>query len=48
LVKLLAQRQFFSPDLAKLQSSLTLLLAFDVDQIEPQALLFQAGNLPVL
>ena len=48
LVKLLAQRQFFTPDLARLQSSLTLLSAFDVDQIEPEALLFQAGYLTVL
>ena len=48
LIKLLAQRQFFSPDLARLQSSLTLLSTFDVDQIEPEALLFQAGYLTVL
>ena len=48
LVKLLSQRQFFSPDLARLQSSLTLLSSFDVDQIEPEALLFQAGYLTVL
>ncbi|MEI8171520.1 MAG: ATP-binding protein [Rhodoferax sp.] len=47
LVKLLSERQFFSPDLARLQSSLTLLSAFDVDQIEPEALLFQAGYLTV-
>ena len=48
LVKLLADRQFFSPDLARLQSSLTLLSSFDVDHIEPEALLFQAGYLTVL
>ena len=48
LVKLLSDRQFFSPDLARLQSSLTLLSSFDVDQIEPEALLFQAGYLTVL
>lgn len=48
LVKLLSERQFFSPDLARLHSSLTLLSAFDVDQIEPEALLFQAGYLTVL
>lgn len=47
LIKLLAQRQFFSPDLARLQSSLTLLSTFDVDHIEPEALLFQAGYLTV-
>ena len=48
LVKLLAQRHFFTPDLARLQSSLTLLSTFDVDQIEPEALLFQTGYLTVL
>ena len=47
-MKLLEQRQFFTPDLARLQSSLALLSAFDVDQIEPEALLFQAGYLTVL
>ena len=48
LVKLLAERQFFTPDLARLQSSMALLSAFDVDCIEPEALLFQAGYLTVL
>ena len=48
LIKLLQQRQFFSPDLARMQSSLTLLSTFDVDQIEPEALLFQTGYLTVL
>jgi hypothetical protein len=47
LINLLAQRQFFSPDLARLQSSLALLSTFDVDQIEPEALLFQTGYLTV-
>ncbi len=48
LIKLLSERQFFTPDLARLHSSLALLSAFDVDQIEPEALLFQAGYLTVL
>jgi hypothetical protein len=47
LVKLLADKQFYSPDLACLHSSLTLLSSFDVDQIEPEALLFQTGYLTV-
>ncbi|TXT36840.1 MAG: hypothetical protein FD135_3994 [Comamonadaceae bacterium] len=47
LVKLLSDKQFYSPDLARLHSSLTLLSSFDVDQIEPEALLFQAGYLTV-
>jgi len=48
LVKLLKDRQFFTPDLARLHSSLALLSTFDVDQIEPEALLFQTGYLTVL
>ena len=48
LIKLLTERQFFTPDLARLQSSMALLSAFDVDCIEPEALLFQAGYLTVL
>jgi hypothetical protein len=47
LIKLLSERQFFTPDLARLHSSMALLSAFDVDQIEPEALLFQAGYLTV-
>ncbi|OGB34741.1 MAG: hypothetical protein A3F78_02135 [Burkholderiales bacterium RIFCSPLOWO2_12_FULL_61_40] len=47
LVKLLSERQFFTPDLARLHSSMALLSTFDVDQIEPEALLFQAGYLTV-
>ena len=48
LIQLLIERQFFTPDLARLQSSMALLSAFDVDCIEPEALLFQAGYLTVL
>jgi hypothetical protein len=48
LVKLLSERQFFTPDLARLQSSMALLSSFDVDLIEPEALLFQTGYLTVL
>ncbi|MBK7006116.1 MAG: ATP-binding protein [Burkholderiales bacterium] len=48
LVKLLSERQFFTPDLARLHSSMALLSTFDVDLIEPEALLFQAGYLTVL
>ena len=45
LVRLLAERQFFTPDLQRLQTSLALLSSFDVDQITPEALLFQTGYL---
>ena len=48
LIKLLTERHFFTPDLARLQSSMALLSAFDVERIEPEALLFQAGYLTVL
>ena len=48
LVKLLADKQFFTPDLARLQSSMTLLSTFEADQITPEALLFQTGYLTVL
>ena len=45
LVKVLAEQQFFTPDLSRLQSSLSLLSSFDVDRITPEALLFQTGYL---
>ncbi|MEB3204751.1 MAG: ATP-binding protein [Candidatus Sericytochromatia bacterium] len=45
LVDLLARRQFFTPDLARLQAGEALLSRFDVDGIEPEALLWQAGYL---
>jgi hypothetical protein len=47
LVKLLAQRGFFTPDLARLRTGLDLLSTFDVDQILPEALLFQTGYLTI-
>jgi hypothetical protein len=46
-VELLAQREFFTPRLARLQTSEDLLSAFDVDRIEPEALLWQAGYLTI-
>jgi hypothetical protein len=45
LINLLAERQFFTPDLSRLHSSLALLSSFDVDKIAPEALLFQTGYL---
>lgn len=37
------QRGYFTPSLSRQYSSLELLSAFDVDHIEPEALLFQTG-----
>ncbi len=45
LVKLLSERQFFTPKLANLYSSEALLSRFDVQDISNEALLFQAGYL---
>ncbi len=47
LVDLLAQRGFFTPDLARRQTSLELLSTFDVEQINSDALLFQTGYLTI-
>ncbi|MEB3195944.1 MAG: AAA family ATPase [Candidatus Sericytochromatia bacterium] len=47
LVDHLAKHRFFTPDLARLTSSAELLGAFDVDRIEPEALLWQAGYLTI-
>ncbi|MDD2809673.1 ATP-binding protein [Rhodoferax sp.] len=47
LVKLLTQRQQFTPDLSRIVAPETLLSTFDVDNIPPEALLFQAGYLTV-
>ena len=47
LVKLLAQRQFFTPDLSRVVAADTLLSTFDVEHIAPEALLFQAGYLTI-
>ena len=47
LVDLLTQRGFFTPDLARRQTSLELLSTFDVEQINSDALLFQIGYLTI-
>jgi hypothetical protein len=47
LVKLMTEHRIFTPDLARLQSSFTLLSSFDVGDIAPEALLFQTGYLTV-
>jgi hypothetical protein len=47
LVEHLAKHRFFTPDLAGMQTSEALLSAFDVDRIEPEALLWQAGYLTI-
>ena len=47
LIDLLAQRGFFTPDLACRQTSLELLSAFDVEKISSEALLFQTGYLTI-
>jgi len=45
LVDHLAKHRFFTPDLSRLQTTEALLSSFDVDHIEPEALLWQAGYL---
>ena len=45
LVKLLAERQFFTPDLSQVMAMEQLIASFDVDDIPPEALLFQTGYL---
>jgi hypothetical protein len=45
LVRLLAERQFFTPDLSRLHSDAELLSTFDVDNLSAEALLFQTGYL---
>ena len=47
LVELLTERHWFTPDLARTVATETLLSVFDVDLIEPEALLFQAGYLTI-
>ena len=47
LVKLLAERQVFTPTLGQTVAEETLLSTFDVDIIPPEALMFQAGYLTV-
>ncbi len=47
LVKLLATRQQFTPDLSRIVAPEALLSTFDVDNIPAEALLFQAGYLTI-
>ncbi|OIN94169.1 MAG: hypothetical protein AUJ20_01605 [Comamonadaceae bacterium CG1_02_60_18] len=47
LIKLLEQRQQFTPDLSRIVASETLLSTFDVGNIPVEALMFQAGYLTI-
>jgi hypothetical protein len=47
LVKLLAERRTYTPDIGRMVAPDTLLSTFDVDNIPPEALMFQAGYLTV-
>ncbi|MEX8517856.1 MAG: ATP-binding protein [Leptothrix sp. (in: b-proteobacteria)] len=47
LIKLLTERQQFTPDLGRLVASDALLSTFDVNTLLPEALLFQAGYLTI-
>ncbi len=47
LIKLMAKKGFFTPDLASLKTDDELISAFDVDHITPEALLFQTGYLTI-
>ncbi|TXT36070.1 MAG: hypothetical protein FD135_4534 [Comamonadaceae bacterium] len=47
LIKMLLQRQQFTPDLERIVASEALLSTFDVDNIPVEALLFQAGYLTI-
>ena len=47
LIKLLAQRQQFTPDLSRIVAPEALLSTFDVDNIPVEALLFQTGYLTI-
>ena len=47
LIKLLTQRQVFTPDLSRIVAPEALLSTFDVDDIPVEALLFQTGYLTV-
>ncbi len=48
LVKLMAERGFFTPDLSNLYTREALLSSFDVEHIGTEALLFQTGYLTIL
>ena len=47
LVNLLAERGFFTPNLARLRTGIELLSTFDVERIATEALLFQTGYLTI-
>jgi hypothetical protein len=47
LIRLMAQRGFFTPDLAALRTGEELISTFDIDQIGIEALLFQTGYLTI-
>ncbi len=47
LVDLLTRRGYFTPDLARRQTSMELLSSFDVEHIDSDALLFQTGYLTI-
>ena len=47
LTKLMAQSGFFTPDLARFSVGSELISSFDVNQITPEALLFQTGYLTI-
>jgi hypothetical protein len=47
LVKLMAQKGFFTPKLSNLRTGAELISTFDVDCITPEALLFQTGYLTI-
>ncbi|MDZ7857378.1 ATP-binding protein [Sphaerotilus sp.] len=47
LIDMLTSRHWFTPDLSRTVATETLLSAFDVERIETEALLFQAGYLTI-
>ena len=47
LIELLTRRHTFTPDLSRIVASDSLLATFDVDQMTPEALLFQTGYLTI-
>ncbi|MEN3014676.1 MAG: AAA family ATPase [bacterium] len=47
LIKILQQKQYYIPQLERIVSSEELLNAFDIESIEPEALLFQTGYLTI-
>ncbi|MCS7244299.1 MAG: AAA family ATPase [Candidatus Calescibacterium sp.] len=47
LIKVLQQKQFYIPQLEKVISSEDILSSFDIEYMEPEALLFQTGYLTI-